>query len=111
MRVFVINKRNRAYTGNRWYIGRPSPLGNPFEINVHGTRQDVVLEYDIWLRDQLKRGDTPAAHEFGRLLAYAQLNEVALECWCSPLQCHGDIILRELMKSASAGAPAPATAF
>lgn len=98
MRIVVVNKRDPSYPGKRWYIGRPSALGNPFVIGRDGEREDVILEYDIWLRQQLAAGNTPAAREFEMLLTFARSNEVGLECWCAPQACHGDIIKRELEK-------------
>ena len=65
------------------YIGRPSVWGNPFVIGKDGTRAEVVTKYERWLLQQ------------PRLMA--QLDSLRgrhLICWCAPLQCHGDVLLR-----------------
>ena len=66
------------------YIGRPSKWGNPFVIGRDGTRTEVIEKYRDWLftcrldlRDDARR----------------ELRGRDLVCWCSPLPCHGDILL------------------
>jgi hypothetical protein len=64
------------------YIGRPGKWGNPFEIGRDGTRAEVIEKYREWILTQ------------PHLLA--QLDELkgkVLGCWCSPLPCHGDILV------------------
>lgn len=64
------------------FIGRPSMWGNPFEIGKHGTREEVIEKYrnyvlnDPLLMDQIM-----------------ELDGKTLGCWCSPLPCHGDILI------------------
>ena len=80
----VLNKKQlRGPVPNAVYIGRPSMWGNPFVIGRDGTRADVIAKYEIWLLRQ------------PRLMA--QLDRLAgrdLICWCAPLPCHGDVLLR-----------------
>lgn len=67
------------------YIGRPSKWGNPFQIGKDGTREDVVLKYELWLTKGNGR----------HLLAYLhELKGKTLACWCAPLSCHGDVLHR-----------------
>lgn len=68
------------------YIGRPGPFGNPFVIGEHGDRAEVIAQYDAWLATQ------PALVERMR----HELPGKDLICWCAPLACHGNIILRLL---------------
>jgi len=42
-------ENKRTYRGAGVYIGRPGLLGNPFEIGVHGDREDVIRLYRQWL--------------------------------------------------------------
>ena len=49
--ITVANRRTGA-VGE--YIGRPSPLGNPFMIGRDGTRDEVIAKYRVWLNDQLQ---------------------------------------------------------
>ena len=66
------------------YIGRPSPWGNPFQIGRHGTREQVVARYEAWLLAQPKLITEAQARLRGRHLV----------CFCAPLPCHGDVLLR-----------------
>jgi hypothetical protein len=65
------------------YIGRPSEWGNPFEIGVNGTREEVIAKYETWLLTQ------------PQLLAKVKdLKGKTLACWCKPAACHGDILVK-----------------
>lgn len=65
------------------YIGRPSKWGNPFLIGRHGTRDEVIEMYEIWLKKQPQL-----------LSALHELRGKTLGCWCAPLPCHGDVLAR-----------------
>lgn len=77
----VLNKRVSA---DGVYIGRPSKFGNPFVIGQHGSRAEVIARYEAWLMSQ------PALVE----AAKRELRGKSLVCWCAPLACHGDVLLR-----------------
>ena len=65
------------------YIGRPSKWGNPFVIGRDGTRADVIRKYEEYI---LSKPDLLAdLHE---------LRGKVLGCYCAPLPCHGDVLLR-----------------
>ena len=36
------------------YVGRPSPLGNPFVLGRDGNREEVIAEYRHWLWAQMQ---------------------------------------------------------
>ncbi len=80
----VLNKKQlRGAVANAVYIGRPSLWGNPFVIGKDGTRAEVVAKYERWLLRQ------------PRLMAQLdRLRGRHLVCWCAPLRCHGDVLLR-----------------
>ena len=65
------------------YIGRPSKWGNPFVLGKDGNREEVVAKYKAWIEAQ------PALME----AAKKELKGKTLGCWCSPLSCHGDILV------------------
>jgi len=67
----------------RIYIGRPSFWGNPFEIGVHGGRQEVIDAYEQYVRNS-------AEH----LASLHELVGCNLVCWCAPLACHGDVLVK-----------------
>ena len=79
----VHNKRN-ATPEDAIYIGRPSIWGNPYEIGRDGNRREVLARYEIWLEHHSELKD----------LAKKELKGKDLVCWCSPLACHGDILLK-----------------
>lgn len=64
------------------YIGRPSKWGNPFTIGKDGTRKEVIAKYRKWI---LSQPDL--------LRDLIELKGKVLGCWCSPLACHGDVLV------------------
>ena len=71
------------------YIGRPSIWGNPFHIPRDGTREEVIEKYREWIKEQ--------PHI---LMHLHSLVGKSLGCYCSPLPCHGDVLI-ELMEDQS----------
>lgn len=65
------------------YVGRPSSFGNPFVIEIDGTREEVIQKYREWLMSQ------PELIEKVKL----ELKGKILGCWCAPLACHADVLL------------------
>lgn len=79
----VLNHHKTGFVSDAVYIGRPSKWGNPFLIDVHGSRKVVIRMYREWLLAQPE-------------LVVAAKKELAgkdLLCWCSPKACHGDVLL------------------
>lgn len=69
------------------YVGRGSPLGNPFPIGPEGTREEVIEKYRVWLMDQIRRKNPVV------LTALKMLNESSvLKCFCVPASCHAEVI-------------------
>lgn len=73
------------------YIGRPSKWGNPYTHlentsapYVVDSREDAVRLYEEWIRSQ------PELME----AAKKELKGKVLGCWCSPLACHGDVLIK-----------------
>lgn len=64
------------------YIGRPSKWGNPFIIGKDGTRKEVVDKYRQWILTQ--------PHLINSL---DELKNKILGCWCSPNECHRDVLI------------------
>jgi len=66
------------------YIGRPSKFGNPYQIGVHGNRQEVLVRFESYLASKPE------------LIAAVrrELRGCVLGCHCSPLPCHGDHLSR-----------------
>jgi len=86
--IIVLNRR-RSDEGI--YVGRGTPLGNPFHIGEDGDREEVVAKYAGWLKRQ--PDGSPAIRMLVDLARYHKDNGVLyLSCWCKPLACHSDII-------------------
>lgn len=72
------------------YIGRPSKWGNPFHVNLDGDRGEVIAKYEAWLRQQPEL-----------MAALPEIRGLVLGCWCAPLPCHGDVLVRLANEEAS----------
>jgi hypothetical protein len=84
-------ENKRTYRGAGVYIGRPSLLGNPFKIGVHGERSEVIGLYRRWLWDRVnEKGEVYA--ELKRLAMLAKQGDLTLICWCVPKSCHGQVV-------------------
>ncbi len=87
-RVLHVNK-HKGEDGE--YIGRPTKFGNPFshkdgtlaKYKVE-TREEAIAKYEEWIRSK------PELIE----AAKKELKGKNLFCWCYPLACHGDILLK-----------------
>lgn len=86
--MIVVNKRTHTPTANDLYIGRPSEFGNPFTIGKDGSRDEVIEKYRLHLHRLIQADPTWIAR-----LASLDRYEY-LVCWCKPLACHGDVIVR-----------------
>lgn len=92
----VFNKKANNAPASAVYIGRPSPWGNPFEIGKDGNREDVIRLYREWLMAQ----PTLVAR------VKRELAGKDLICWCSPLACHGEVLI-EVANGLERHVPAP----
>ena len=79
------------------YVGRPSPLGNPYALGRDGNREQVIAKYRRWLWAQLQSPGSPQECELRRLLAQARSGELELLCWCAPLPCHAEVVRSALL--------------
>jgi hypothetical protein len=73
------------------YIGRrnarygliASKWANPYRPKRPADHEEAVAAYERWLRLQRPLID-----------ALPELRGLDLVCWCAPLPCHGDVLLR-----------------
>lgn len=91
----VVHVKSHAFThyiGRGWMprapAGKVQPiqagLGNPFVIRPAVSREICIAEYETWARSQagiMKRIEALPA-------------DAVLGCWCHPLPCHGDVIIK-----------------
>jgi hypothetical protein len=91
--INIVNRK--TYRGEGVYIGRPSLLGNPFKIGEHGTREEVIAKYRVWLWRQIQQRND-VYRELVRLAELARKGDLTLICWCKQpeqfVRCHGDIL-------------------
>ena len=92
----MITVGNKKQGARGIYVGRPSPLGNPFAMQGEATRAQVIRDYEDWLAEQLLDPSGAASIEMSRLAALARKEDMCLICWCAPKACHADIIKRTI---------------
>lgn len=83
------------------YIGRPSALGNPYPMSGEHTRKVVCELYHkyLWKQMQIAWREPDAQNSVWNELRRIALlvksgKNVKLVCFCKPLDCHGDSIVR-----------------
>lgn len=95
--IIIVNKHH-GKSGE--YIGRGSPLGNPFVIGKDGSREQVIAKYRVWLNEQIMRKNPVVLDELNRLGNKAIGEKgLALQCFCYPKPCHGEVIKEKLVKA------------
>lgn len=107
--ITVVNTHDREASRGAEYIGRGSPLGNPFKLVGAGgtyTRDDSVATYEQWLRKRIAERDSAVCTELNRLFKLARQGSLKLRCFCAPKRCHGDVI-KQVLEEALAKLPQP----
>jgi hypothetical protein len=105
--VEVVNLKEHVPTEYDYYIGRPSPLGNPYthlktsktaEFNV-STRDESIKFYRPYFYDKIESNDKEFIDAINEILTiYKKYGQVNLCCWCKPKSCHGDCIKEYIEK-------------
>lgn len=87
-RMVVNLKNNDEYDV---FIGRPSKWENPYRIGKDGNRKEVIEKYEFYLKANKELMED-----------IMLLDGKVLGCYCKPLPCHGDVIVKiiEQMKTA-----------
>lgn len=94
MSISILNKHH-GHRGNgttKFYIGRGSPLGNPYPIDSNNTREQVIAKYKIWLEHHIEINDPEICNELNAILIASKHYDVGLICFCTPKKCHGEVI-------------------
>lgn len=76
----VYNKHHKDVPIDAVYVGRGSPWGNPFRMHTESSRNHVC--------DRFEQEVLPT-------LDLTPLRGKDLVCFCAPLRCHGDAILKK----------------
>jgi len=93
MKIRVMN--SKTYSGDGYYIGRPSILCNPYVEGSDGSRKEVIEKYRQWLWRKMKEGGQ-VFNEMLKLMNIAIEGDLVLICHCKPLACHGDVLAKAL---------------
>ena len=78
----MITVGNKKHGARGIYVGRPSPLGNPFVLHREEQRAAVIRDYEDWLAEQLLDPSSPTSREIHRLAELARKQDLCLVCWC-----------------------------
>lgn len=76
----VYNKRRDQIPIGAVYCGRGTPYGNPYKMNCEEERNLVCDQFEMHVLPNLD---------------VSPLKERDLVCWCAPLRCHCDAILKK----------------
>ena len=99
--IKIINKRaeNCDYAV---YIGRGSPLGNPFFFGSPShpqakypvkDRNEAISQFKVYLENCVKDGVWDVCDAINDLVIRKLLGEeIVLSCFCSPKPCHGEVV-------------------
>jgi hypothetical protein len=63
--MITIGNKRRGARGV--YVGRPSVLGNPFQMRSEADRAAVIRAYERWLREQLRDEGSAASRAIREL--------------------------------------------
>jgi hypothetical protein len=90
-------------------VARPGPLGNPFIVGEHGTREECVRLYRLMLGGYLCLSNGPEVKEQQAAVdavvkQLPALRGKSLACWCRDdgKPCHADVLLELANKGDSA---------
>ncbi len=83
----ILNKYKVESKAGSTYIGRGSPLGNPFPITKELPRLEAIAKYKVYLISRILSNNDMIINALKALT-----NESRLLCFCKPAPCHGDII-------------------
>lgn len=75
------------------YVGRPSPLGNPYILRCDSMRDHMCDLYQVYFDQKVRERDPVICRELTRLHAlYSMQGHLELVCNCVPKRCHAETI-------------------
>jgi len=100
-KILVVNKRKngvKAPVGYKVFdiSGTSRNLGNPFTVEKYGGRDGCIAEFRKNWKSfvELEGVKEQLMVMVNEVIAG---NDIALSCWCAPLNCHGNVI-KELIE-------------
>ena len=89
-----IGRRGIVFIRGERYPKKSSIWANPYKVGKDGKRGEVLKKYREYIRGRLEA--SPSLQK--ELLSLKGKN---LGCWCSPLPCHGDTLLKMIEEYSS----------
>ena len=83
----ILNKYKQEDKKGSTYIGRGSPLGNPFPITKELPRLEAIAKYKDYIISRILSNNDMVINA---LRAFTNVRR--LLCFCKPAPCHGDVI-------------------
>lgn len=99
--IKVIHKKYSHIYNDVVYIGRGSPLGNPFtSIQDRNTKAKFVVKnrtesirmFEDYLTNQILSKNKDICDYLNFIYLKSKNGNVSLSCYCSPKKCHGDVV-------------------
>lgn len=87
----ILNKKTDTLIKGAVNVARPSLFGNPFKIDKHGSRDQVIEQYRTYFKNRVK-SDATFRDQLSQIMSAP-----ALVCWCAPEACHAEVIRDYLM--------------
>lgn len=89
-----MNDDNNVYIGRKGIVfinGERFPKdnsiwANPFKISENETRESIINKYEKYIREKIIKENL---HD-----DLKKLKGKNLGCWCKPLACHGDVLIK-----------------
>jgi len=101
IKVIHSKDKERYPYPERVYIGRGSPLGNPFThlraertkaVFQCGSRFEAINRYRPYIAEKIASKDPDVCLSMNSIYRKALEGNVYLVCFCAPESCHGDVI-------------------
>tara|TARA_R110000772_G_scaffold17946_3_gene49966 strand:+ start:126688 stop:127080 length:393 start_codon:yes stop_codon:yes gene_type:complete len=105
--IHVVNQSKHVKTPTDYYIGRGSPLGNPYTSKEKKktkakfacfSRENSISLYEDYLRKEISNKNKVICDTLNQIYLATSKEDVYLVCFCKPKLCHGDVIKKILME-------------
>ena len=107
IKVYNTSLEDHTSDKNNFYIGRKSPLGNPYTFDgkrsklaelSFKTRDEALKAYELYFNHEYGK-DNELTKAFNEIYeSYKKGNDIYLQCFCKPAKCHGDYIKKMLQQ-------------
>lgn len=125
MKIVICNVNERPSIVNKWvqgsrdennnqimhlFVGRPSPLGNPYKMGKL-KREQAVAKFDNLCDRQASKLPNKTNNTVGQILTLIEqckkkeIAELRLYCYCSPKLCHAKVIKKYILLLTKNAAP------